>query len=367
MKKRKTVNTVGIMSGTSLDGIDFVLCKCVETGEIKYVDKVSVKFPSGLREKLLLAAEHDMNVAELSELNHELGKIYASQLKSIAKKKNWKVHLVGLHGQTVHHKGGSATLQIGEPSYLATEIEVPVVSDFRALDIAYGGQGAPIATDFHETVFRKNSNPVAIQNIGGIGNVSYFYKNKALSFDTGPGNMLMDTFIQEYTVEKKRFDENGKFAKTGLADLKIVEKWLSDKVFSKKPPRSFGREEFGQKFYERALIDMKDLSDADKAATFTELTAQSIRDAYIRFLPKFPEEIVICGGGARNSYLIHRLRYLMPESEIAISNNHGWPEDAVEGGAFALLAAKRYWHQKSSIPSTTGARKRASLGKLTLP
>ncbi|MCB0394328.1 MAG: anhydro-N-acetylmuramic acid kinase [Bdellovibrionales bacterium] len=363
-------NTVGIMSGTSLDGVDYVLVSGGNReNSMSFLDKKSVVFPKKLRSSLLKAATGKLNSWQLAELDFELGKFYSSSLTKIAKKNSWKFDLVGLHGQTIYHRGRHCTYQIGEPAYLAHDHKVPVVSDFRPMDIANGGEGAPLATLFHVDVLAKLSDkkPFAFQNLGGIGNITFVGKSKTMSFDTGPANMLLDQGITKASKGKKKLDSDGDFASRGIPEIRLVKKWLQAPVFKKKPPKSLGRENFGKSFFEKCWKDMAKLSAHDKLATLTELTAMSIAKAGIDFLPELPKFMVLGGGGAKNHYLVSRIRYHLPHCEIVTSQSLNWPTDSIEGAAFALMAIRRMEERTNVIPETTGAKRASSLGRVLIP
>jgi anhydro-N-acetylmuramic acid kinase len=309
-------------------------------------------------------------VAEVFELHHDLGKLYRDQLKRIVRKKKWKIDLIGVHGQTIYHAPPRATAQIGEPSYLAAEFSVPVVSDFRAADLAVGGQGAPIASFFHRVVFQRElpKETFGVHNLGGMSNLSLINASGHFeaAFDTGPGNMLMDLFMQEISHGKKNFDRDGAFAARGIPAQSLVEKILSEVAFFKQlPPKSCGREQFGPTFLKKMRLRMKGLTIEDQMATLAELTARSLGLAYEKLCASSPVAVILCGGGAHNKYLRKRIQYHLPQTQILTTEDFAWPVAAVEGGAFALLAALRIWNQASSLPQTTGARRAVSLGKVT--
>jgi anhydro-N-acetylmuramic acid kinase len=370
------INVVGIMSGTSLDGVDFVFCEIKkEPFKFKFLKQFHSSFSKDLINRLRLAARHESTVNELALLHHDLGRFYARELLRHKKASRIRIDLVGLHGQTVFHQPPQATLQIGEPSYVSALLNVPVISDFRVADLALQGQGAPLATIFHAALFEEDirEESVAVNNLGGISNVSFFQKRslknltqakgkKILSFDTGPANMLIDLACQQLT--KQNFDKNGKIAASGLPNISIVKKWMKHPFFKKAPPKSCGREEFGEIFLRQALRDMGGLSSEDKISTLTEFTAESIANSYQRFLPDLPKRIYLCGGGARNSYLKFRIQYRLPTSKVMTTDEIGWPVDAIEGAAFALMAAMKVWNRPAHLPKTTGARRAANLGKI---
>lgn len=363
-KVKNTLNVLGIMSGTSLDGADFVLCRITKSPfSVKLLGSATSNFPKTLRARLLKAAQHELKVDQLGLLHYDLGEFYAHEASRHKKKKKWKIDLVGLHGQTVFHSSQTATLQIGEAGYLNQVLKCPVVSDFRSLDIVYGGEGAPLATLFHKRVLAQNKNyPLAIQNLGGIGNVSYINGSKILSFDTGPANMLMDLWIKQ--KKKRSYDKDGAFASRGLPDIRLVDKMLMHPFIHKKPPKSCGREEFGVQFLNKYKNVLTKLSFEDQMATLLEFTVRTVCINYQKFLKPVPEEIFLCGGGANNIVLKKRMQFHLPNTKLFTTEDLGWPAKAIEGAAFGLLAAHRYWDLPSNIPATTGARRAISLGKL---
>jgi anhydro-N-acetylmuramic acid kinase len=374
LSRKKELRIVGIMSGTSVDGIDFVLCKLTKKSkalvQISYVAKAYVAFPEALRSRLLAATEHRSNTAETAELHHELGRHYATELKKIAAKNKWKFDAIGLHGQTVFHGAPKATLQIGEPSYLSAEFSVPVISDFRTADLALGGQGAPIASLFHKVVFNSKfpKKTISLHNLGGISNLSLISASGKVekAFDTGPANILMDKMISQISQGEITFDKDGKFSSRGLPAEKWVDSILEkDKFIQAKPPKSCGREEYGEAFLEKMNQELGPLIPEDKMATLCELTARSIAFSYEKFCKTKPSVVILCGGGAKNLYLRKRIQYHLPKFEILSTEDLGWPVDAIEGGAFALLAAYRIWDLPNNLPVTTGAKKSVTMGKIS--
>ena len=366
--QKKKLQVVGIMNGTSLDGVDFVLAQIelTPTGpHIQYLDMTSAPFPKKMRESLLGAVSHQLRVNELAELHFSLGRFYAEKLANFAGKKSWAFDLIGLHGQTVYHHGKVASLQIGEPSFLSAKLKVPVVSDFRPADIAVCGQGAPLAPFFHEVAFGHTGKTVSVNNLGGISNLSFIQDGKVISaFDTGPANMPLDLAVQILTKGRSRFDADGKMAKRGEIQKDLVKAFLKHPYFKKSPPKSCGREEFGEKWL-RPLIKKFVKKPDDILASLTEAVAISISQAYLRLLPELPSEIIFCGGGSENKFMIERLKLHLNTVEIVTSAERGWPSQAIEGGAFALLAALRVWEKKLDLLSSTGATSEACLGKLT--
>jgi anhydro-N-acetylmuramic acid kinase len=357
---------LGIMSGTSVDGIDYVWSQISGTkGNIsaKFLKHEHRSFSPDLRERLILALKDKSTTHELGLLQHDLGREYAkhySQLKAPG-----KTALIGLHGQTVFHKGCIASWQIGEPSYLAKQAKVPVIFNFRAADIAFGGEGAPLAPVFHQTLLKKFSHkPVAFHNLGGISNLTYCYKKSLIAFDTGPASTLMDVWIQEKTKGKKQYDDNGRLAAAGLPHLLTYKKMLSAPYFKKVAPKSCGREEFNLEFIKKnADNTFMALSLEDQLNTLTELTAASIYQAY-QALPAMPEKIFFAGGGTGNGFLMRRLKIYFSKTEVLNSTDLGWPASAIEGGAFALLAYLRWKKMTCDLKSVTGGSSSTLLGQI---
>jgi len=359
---------LGIMNGTSLDGVDFVQVKISFTQKsilkIQFINEQAFRFSTSLRKELAKATEQLLKVDELSRLHHDLGRFYVKCFKKLPASMR-KSAVIGLHGQTVFHEAPRATLQIGEASYLAAHAKVPVVADFRVADLALGGQGAPIATLFHHLTFAKNKKVVAVHNLGGISNLSLLAQQKVLqSFDTGPANMLIDMCVKKKTRNKKHFDLQGAGARAGHIDASLLKTMLQHPYFKKKAPKSCGREEFGERFYKQIFKKLKALSYEDQLATLTELTAASVAEAYMKLVQRQPEEIIFCGGGAKNIYLIERIQSHLPKMKILTCEDYGWPSSSIEGAAFATLAFYKLMKWPSNFPQTTGARRATSLGKV---
>jgi len=291
------------------------------------------------------------------------------------------VNLVGLHGQTIFHqpkKPFPATLQIGEPVYLAAALRVPVISNFRVADMAIGGEGAPLATKFHAHNFAQKGRHIAVNNLGGISNVtSLDWRSgpgpKICAFDTGPANILMDLAVSHFSNGSRSCDFQGRIAASGITCTELLNKWLRHPFIRKSPPKSTGRELFGEAFVQRALTEMKKrrLRKEDLLATFAEFTARSIAENYRRHIKAMPDEVILCGGGARNPYLFARiavaLRELKTDIRISSSSDHGWNPEIIEASAFAFLAWLSWNKRAGNIPSTTGATKDCILGQWTWP
>lgn len=361
---------LGVMSGTSLDGVDYALCKIVSPHRITLKGFWSIRYPRLLKERLLNCASDKSSSYETAQLHHDLGRFYADSAPRV------KCDYIGLHGQTIFHnpKAGS-TFQLGAPSYLATELNCPVVSQFREMDLALGGQGAPLATLFHREVFGQKGRVIAVNNLGGISNVTLINSRKCVthSFDTGPANILIDRLMFKLSKGRRAFDKDGAMASRGFVNLALVEKWMGFKYFKIKPPKSTGREEFGEEFLAKAIADCKarKLKPQDQMATLTEFSARSIASAYNDFLVQKPDEVILCGGGAQNPALVaaikRNFRYLIRKPmQVMTSDQKGWSTQSVEASAFALLAYYRMHEMKFDLNITTGASRPEHLGQVTL-
>ena len=360
------------MSGTSIDGVDYALCR-ISPRRIQLADSWQVKFPPLLKRQIHLAARGEANSHEVGQLHHDLGRFLALHASRRA-----RPELVGMHGQTIFHrsdKQAPATLQIGEPAYLAESLRVPVISNFRAADIAAGGEGAPLATLFHERVFGRARRHVCVQNIGGIGNVTSLNYRKEprriLSFDTGPGNLLIDLAITGFTNGKMRFDRDGCYARRGAVHESLLNTWLRAPFFTQAPPKSTGREQFGESFLQKTKqhCHRLGLSKNDVLATLTAFTAQSIALNYRLHLGTPPDEVIVAGGGARNlllrAWLAREFSAWDRGIKVKATTDFGWAEQSIEPSAFALLAYHRWHKLPGNVPGTTGARRPVLLGQIT--
>jgi anhydro-N-acetylmuramic acid kinase len=375
---RPPSTVLGLMSGTSMDGVDGVVVRFV--GErLKLAEVWSVPYPKELRRRLLACASNEATTWETAQCHHELGRFYAAC--AAARAGDRRIGAVGLHGQTVFHQpppGTPATLQLGEPTYLAQALKAPVVSNFRVGDMAVGGQGAPLATLFHVRVFGRKGRHVCIQNLGGIGNVTSIDDRRGgppmvKAFDTGPANMLLDLAVQRLTDGRRTCDRHGALAAKGRVADGLVVRWLRHPFFRKAPPKSTGREMFGGPYLDDLWSDMdsQGLSAADRLATLTDFTARSVALNYRDHLESDPEDVILCGGGARNPSLVRAIEVVLvrafPGVRLVEVADRGWPVQAVEGGAFALLARECLLGRPGNLPGTTGARLAARCGQITYP
>jgi len=396
MTKPKSLVVAGVMSGTSADGVDVALCRIGPSKakggapNIRLIGAAGFRYPRALRNVVLAAMDAKaISVAEISRLHWRLGEVYADAVESAAEQFGVKVGLVGCHGQTIYHQGAASkylgspvrcTWQIGEPSVIAEKLGVPVVSDFRPADLAAGGQGAPLVPMLDYTMFRSERMSRVLQNLGGIANMTAIPAGASvkdvLAFDSGPSNVIIDACTTR--LFGKAFDRDGAVAKRGVAIQAVIERFLKEPYFSALPPKSCGREEFGERFVERfvAMCRKAGAKDADIVASATSLTAESILDAYRRFVwphlgQKAPMgrgvEYVVAGGGARNGTLMALLRAGLEPLGVRIrtTDELGVPAQAKEGVAFALLAWLTWNGLPGNVPSATGATRPVVLGKVT--
>jgi anhydro-N-acetylmuramic acid kinase len=371
MKKQLVL---GIMSGTSIDSIDYALCEIGGTS-VRLVDLWSIDFPKWMQQDLHAAARGELKSWEFCQLHHELGRFYAQH--AIRGKR--KPALVGLHGQTVFHnpsKKHPATVQLGEPVYLAASLGVPVVNNFRVADMSVGGQGAPLATMFHRYAFGRRGQHVCINNLGGISNVTSLEWSrganpKVMAFDTGPANVLIDMAMRHFSGGRKTYDKNGSMAARGQADEALLKQWVKHPYFRQAPPKSTGRELFGEPFFQSILESVTKLGPENALATLTEFTARSLALNYQLHLPSAPDSVVLAGGGAANPVLVEAIKRALasfyPKQSISVttSNALGWSVQAIEPAAFALLAYLRINKRPGNLPETTGAGRPVLCGQIT--
>jgi anhydro-N-acetylmuramic acid kinase len=372
---------VGVMSGTSVDGVDGVLCRC-QPGSVKPERGWSRKFPKALAMRLHAAARGESGAWECGQLHHDLGRFYAETVADGLAGE--AIDGIGLHGQTVFHRPDRhrpATWQIGEPAWLAERLGVPVVSNFRVGDLAAGGQGAPLATLFHRIVFAERGAWTAVQNLGGIGNVTHmdFTAGEAeptvRAFDTGPANVLLDLASRAVTAGREAYDRDGRRAAGGRVDEVRLAAWMRHRFIRRRPPKSTGREEFGEPFFRAVLKEWPGAMAGgghDLMATLTEFTAASVVENYRRHLTKpggGKARVILCGGGAANGHLVRRLGERLqawsPGVRLMTVDELGWGRQMIEPAAFALLGAYRLWGLPGNLPGTTGAAGPRLLGQVT--
>jgi anhydro-N-acetylmuramic acid kinase len=379
------------MSGTSHDGVSAAMVEIDERAHppARVIKFATIPYPKLLRNELLETAENNsVGIAKISSLNFTLGRMFGNAALEIARLAEIpisQVAFIGSHGHTFFHlpprrtaRGEIAsTMQLGESSLIAAITGIPVVADFRPMDIALGGEGAPLAPVAHYWLFADRKLGRVIQNIGGIGNATYIPPGgrpgnpNSIAFDTGPGAMMIDALASRISAGKMRMDRDGRVAAKGHVDRAMLERLMRHPYFQRQPPKSTGREEFGIQLLDRIVAEARanGVTDFDLIATITALTARSIADACRRFIvPRgHVAQLIVTGGGARNPTLMKMLTAELPEIEVMGADRVGVDGDALESVAFAILGYTMLRGRPGNIPTVTGARAPAILGKLTLP
>ena len=369
---------IGLISGTSADGTASAVVRIDGTPpalQWELLAHRNVPHPPDLRVEIFRAFRPETGTVDrLCALNVRLGQAFAQAAVQVAAAAGLtldRIDLIGSHGQTVWHipSGPEAsTLQLGEPAIIAELTGLPVVSNFRARDMAAGGQGAPLVPYLDKLLFAHPTLRRALQNIGGIGNVTYLAPPASeIAFDTGPGNMLIDYAAAQATGGEWEYDRDGVLAAQGAVDAELLAELMDEPYLRLPPPKTTGRELFGAQLgarvWERAKT--RDLSDVDIVATLTAYTAHSIAQAYRDFLPGMPDEVIVSGGGALNPTLMGMLRDALLPAHILTSGDLGLPVEAKEAVAFAVLAYETWHGRPGNLPSATGARRAVVLGSIT--
>ncbi|NDJ19023.1 anhydro-N-acetylmuramic acid kinase [Myxacorys almedinensis] len=375
------MRVIGLISGTSVDGIDAALVEISGSGfdlQAELIKGATYPYPAALQQQILGVGEGEaVSMPDLADLDDRIAAQFAQAAIAI-QAHHPKADLIGSHGQTVFHRPPDRrnglqlgySMQLGRGEAIAHLTQIPTVSNFRAADIALGGQGAPLVPPVDAALFRHQTYDRCVQNIGGIGNLTYLpakdseRSTKILGWDTGPGNMLLDLAVQHLSNGEKTFDDNGAWAATGTPDRTLVDHWLQQAYFQAPPPKSTGREHFGQAYLEQCLLDARDLNAADLLATLTDLTAATIAHSYKTFLPRLPDQVLICGGGSRNAYLKQRIQTHLSECTVLTTDDVGLNADFKEAIAFAVLAYWRHHHFPGNLPEVTGATRAVFLGEI---
>jgi anhydro-N-acetylmuramic acid kinase len=370
---------VGLISGTSADGIDTALVELDGAGEstrLHLLEFATRPYPGALRARVLGAK--DAGAAELMELHYEVGEEFARAALAViepARRRGLAVHLIGSHGQTARHHprgvapgGRAATLQIGEPAVLAERTGLPVVADFRTRDVAAGGEGAPLVPLVDWLLFRIRGRARACLNIGGIANVTVLGDrlDDVQAFDLGPGNMPLDALVTIWTDGVETFDRDGRRAAAGRVETGLVRELLAHPYFAMPPPKSTGREAFGVEFV-RPLLGRFAGREADLLRSLTRFVAESIADGIVRHGRRPVDEVLVSGGGASNELLMADLRERLAPVAARSLAEVGLNPDAKEAVAFAVLANETLFGRPGNVPGATGARGPRILGKITLP
>jgi len=411
------VCVIGLISGTSVDGIDAALVNISGTKrdlKVELLGGMTYPYSADLRSQILaVCGGSSLSMAEMAELDDAIA-LEFSQAALTIQDKYGKAELIGSHGQTVYHRppknqGNTGeiaaksrleagnhlgySLQLGRGALIAHLTGITTVSNFRVADIAAGGQGAPLVPIVDACLLSHPTYHRCVQNLGGIGNVTYLprtgeeeeggvnrrgaedaegnyedlgFGNGVLGWDTGPGNSLLDLAVQHFSGGTKTYDRDGVWAKSGTPCLALVDRWLQQDFFWQQPPKSTGRELFGWDYLQQCLAEAEGekLSPADVLATLVELTAASIAHSYCNFLPAIPDQVLLCGGGSRNLYLKARLETLLAPGSVLTTSEAGLNADAKEAIAFAVLAYWRSCGVPANLPKVTGAVAAVLLGEI---
>src|SRR5579875_1962768 len=374
----------GIMSGTSLDGIDVAIIDITGSGfraKINVLTSHSVPYPRKIRDALLAMSNTNAFTGDIARLNFLLGELYVEALEETAERAEIPldtIKLIGCHGQTIFHEGQASpylgkkvasTFQIGESSIISERTGIDVISNFRERDVAAGGKGAPLVPYLDYMLIRHRGRGRVAVNIGGIANLTAIPPNtntdRVIAFDTGPGNMVIDQLVSRITQGRQTYDRDGAVAAIGDIDQKLLAKLLRDKYFRAKPPKTAGREQYGNEYVSK-LLDTE-LSSEDLIATATALTAESIAAAVRNFvMPEMRvDEVFVSGGGTHNTTLMRMLRKALEPIPVKETTEVGLDVDAKEAIAFAVLAYETAHARPSNVPMATGAKRSVVLGKLT--
>ena len=379
---------LGLMSGTSADGIDVALVRISGVPprvKAELLEHTSSRFPAALRAEILrVASQRRVSAGELSQLNFRLGVVFAEA--AIAACRTFRiarerVALIGSHGQTVFHQGVSvpylgrataSTLQIGEPAVIAARTGITTVGDFRPADMARGGQGAPLVPYADYCLYRHAKLGRVSLNLGGIANITVIPPSarpeQVIAFDTGPANMLIDALVAHFTRGKRPYDRGARLAQSGRSIPALLDVLMRDPYLRREPPKSTGREYYGSAYVQRvlALGRKHRAKPVDLIRAVTVFTALSVVDALHRFVLRKTRvhQLIVSGGGARNPLIVGQIAAMLSEIEIVPSSGLGVPENAKEAFAFALLAYETWHGRAGNLPSATGARGPAILGKI---
>ncbi len=388
-RSSKSLRVIGLMSGTSADGIDVAVTRISGAPphlRAKIEHATSIPFRSEIRKTILrVAGGAATSTAEISELNFTLGKLFGDSVVEACRRFRVplsSVALIGSHGQTIFHQGSlsrvrgmrhaASTLQIGEPAVIAARTGITTIGDFRPADMAVGGQGAPLVPFVDYLLYRDLKIGRVALNIGGIGNVTVIpagaKPENVFAFDTGPGNMIIDALMQHYSAGKSRFDRNAEFALTGTVWPELLDTLLTDHYFRLRPPKSAGREQFGEAYVTKLLAwaQKHRARPADLVRTATAFTALTIIDAWHRYIAPREKinQLIVAGGGAHNPLIMAQLAAGLRGVDVTTSAALGVLEDGKEAFAFAILAHETFHGRTTNLPSATGAKRPAILGKV---
>lgn len=379
---KRSTRVVGLMSGTSADGVDVVIVDISARGVTVRAFDTYPYAPALRRQVFKLFDPATGRADDICHLNFVLGEVFADAVINLARSSGiplGSIDLIGSHGQTICHipegrrcgrRRLRSTLQIAEPSVVAERTGITTVADFRPRDVAAGGQGAPLVPFADYVLFAHSSRTRAVQNIGGVANVTFLPAGGRIgdivAFDTGPGNMILDRLAGLVSKGRCRYDADGRRAARGKVNRKLLAEWMGHRYFRRRPPKTTGREEFGVQFADEIFkaTEARGVSGADLMATATGLTAESIADAYRRFGSPGVDEVILCGGGARNRTLVRMLQDRLRPAKVLVMDEIGISADAKEAVSFAILAAATVRGVANNVPTATGATRPVVLGKI---
>jgi anhydro-N-acetylmuramic acid kinase len=379
---------IGLMSGTSADGIDAVLLRITGCGtqtQVQQLAFITLPFTDAVRARILRVAAGDFGGSEeLCRMNFFLGALSADACEAVCREAGVapaEVCFVGSHGQTVFHAPDEqeylgrrlrSTLQIGEASVIAERLGCPVVSDFRVRDMAAGGLGAPLVPYTEYLLYQDAERNVALQNIGGIGNITLLPRgaklNDVLAFDTGPGNMVMDALAARLTGGRARYDAGGALAAAGRVNAELLAWMMKDPYLAQKPPKTTGREVYGKAYVDAlcAQGELLGVSLQDTLSTATRFTAECIRAAVQNFCPVYPDRLIVGGGGSMNPTLLAHIADCLPGCEVVTNEQLGLDSNSKEAVAFAVLANEALHDRTNNAPGATGASHPVIMGKISM-
>lgn len=386
------MRVIGLISGTSADGIDGAIADVTGTGydlQVTVLGGNTIPYPPPLRQQILaVCAGEPLSLEALAALDDAIARLFAETALGLIQQYG-PADLVASHGQTVFHRPPMRSpqnrdqrlgysLQLGRGDLIAALTQCLTVSNFRQADIAAGGEGAPLVPPIDLALLSHPTRSRCVQNIGGIGNVallppwdkrSHPTPPKVIGWDTGPGNSLLDLAVERFSAGRQTYDQDGAWAAQGTPCEPLVAQWLQHPYFQQLPPKSTGRELFGPAFLDRCLADATPfrLSQADILATLTEFTVGSIASSYQAYLPQLPDEVLLCGGGSQNPYLVSRLQQQLPDVVIQTTTAVGVPADLKEALAFAVLGYWRCHDFPGNLPDVTGAARSVCLGMIHEP
>lgn len=361
---------LGLMSGTSQNGVDAVVVEFKAQRFNRLLGTHTVHYPRALRERLLALArdEHALTLHDYCTLDLAVARSFAQAANTVLKKHKIpprRIAAIGSHGQTVFHsttKALRSSVQLGDPNLIAALTGITTVADFRRADMAAGGQGAPLVPAFHHALFASKNEPRAVVNLGGIANVTLLPDSRldrVSGFDTGPGNALMDEWVQKH--REAEHDENGRWAASGVCDQKLLRALAADPYFRQQPPKSSGRGYFNLEWARRRHARLDKLNPAAVQNSFSELTAWTVSAAIQRHAPA-TRRVLVCGGGVHNRHLMQRLREKLKPCPVESTQAYGLDAQWVEAAAFAWMAMRTMNGLPGNIPAVTGARTPAVLG-----